>query len=92
MFTGGEAGSYVRSRQNLPHSADRQTTIYEWGEALHIEDLERVNWEGFQLLPLHDVFSQNEIICVNNKSLQIEIILRGLDPSNDPVVSLNTSD
>ena len=45
---------------------------------------EGINKEGLVLLPLHDVLTQNEIICINRQTLHTEMILRELDFSNNP--------
>ena len=37
--------------------------------------------EGHYILPLHDVFAQNENIQINNNSMFMEMIISGIDPT-----------
>jgi hypothetical protein len=44
------------------------------------------NRQGRYILPLHDIFPENEIIQFINGSLYMELIFQGLYFSGDPVV------
>ena len=41
---------------------------------------------GKYILLLHDFYCENEVIQVNNGTIYLKIIYRGLDPNGDPVV------
>ena len=43
----------------------------------------------FYVLPLGDIFAQNEIIMITNKSMYLEVILRGIDARGNPILVLN---
>jgi hypothetical protein len=40
----------------------------------------------FYVLPLDDFFSQNEIIMVNNRSMYLDVLLRGIDVRGNPIL------
>ena len=49
-------------------------------------------WEGstkeFYVLPLDDFFAQNEIM-INNKSMYLEVLSRGIDARGKPIFVVN---
>jgi hypothetical protein len=45
--------------------------------------------EEYYVLQPIDVFAQNEIIMIYNKSMYMEVILRGTDPRGNPILVLS---
>ena len=50
-------------------------------------------WEGskkeFYVLPFDDFFAQNEIIMINNRSMYLDVLLRGIDARGNPILVVN---
>ena len=45
--------------------------------------------EDFNVLPLEDLFAQNEIIVINIRSMYLDILIRGIDARGNPILVVN---
>ena len=72
-------------------NVERLATQHVWlqGERRFVLTVVESSWELFYVLPLDYFFAQNEIIMINNRSMYLHIISRGIDARGKPILVLN---
>ena len=68
---------------------ERLASLHSNGEKHFILTILEGAREEYYVLPLDNIFVQTEIIMINNKTVYVEVILRGINPRGNPILVLN---